>query len=80
MSLGLIACTLALAVRDGADVQGVSFPLALMASTLVGGLVASRRPENPVGWFFLAAACFNLTGFAAEYVAFGLAGVGRWPG
>jgi hypothetical protein len=75
MSLGLIACTLALAVRDGADVQGVSFPLALMASTLVGGLVASRRPENPVGWFFLAAAaCFNLTGFAAEYIALGLAG------
>jgi hypothetical protein len=69
MSLGLIACTLALAVRDGADVQGVSFPLALMASTLVGGL------ENPVGWFFLAAAaCFNLTVFAAEYIALGLAG------
>ena len=74
MSLGLIACTLALAGLDGADVQGVSFPLALTASALVGGLVASRRPENPVGWFFLAAACFNLTGFAAEYVAFGLAG------
>ncbi len=75
LSLGLIACTLALAVVNGVDVQGVSFPLALMASTLVGGLVASRRPENPVGWFFLAAAaCFNLTGFAAEYIALGLAG------
>ncbi|MDQ3318516.1 MAG: hypothetical protein M3522_14445 [Actinomycetota bacterium] len=75
LSLGLIVCTLALAVLDGADVQGVSFPVALTASALVGGLVASRRPENPVGWFFLgAAACFTLTGVAAEYVAFGLAG------
>ena len=75
LSLGLIACTLALAVLDGAGVQGSSFPLALTASALVGGLVASRRPENPVGWFFLAAAaCFVLSGVAAEYVALGLAG------
>ena len=75
LSLGLMACALALAVLDDASAEAVSLPLALTASALVGGLVASRRPENPVGWFFLGgAACFSLTGVATEYVALGLAG------
>ena len=75
LSLGLIVCALALAVLDGTDVRTASFPLALMPSALVGGLIASRRPGNPVGWFFLGtAACFSLTQVAAEYVALGLAG------
>ena len=75
LSLGLIACAIVLAVLDGADAQTVSLLLAPTASALVGGLVASRRPGNAVGWFFLgAAACFASTGVAAEYVALGLAG------
>jgi len=68
LSLALIACSVVLAVLNGADAEEISFPLALTASALVGGLVASRRPENPVGWFFLGGAvCFALTGVAAEY-------------
>ena len=75
LSLGLIVCALALAVLDGTDVRTASFPLALVPSALVGGLITSRRPGNPVGWFFLGtAACFSLTQVAAEYVALGLAG------
>ncbi|HEV2091627.1 MAG TPA: hypothetical protein VGR18_00510, partial [Rubrobacter sp.] len=75
LTLGLIACSLVLSLLAGADVRMISLPLSLTASTLVGGLVASRRPENPVGWFFLAAAaCFALTGVADGYVALGLAG------
>ena len=75
LSLGLMACALALAVLNGADADVVSLPLALTASALVGGLVASRRPENPVGWFFLGGgACFSLTQVATGYVALGLAG------
>jgi len=73
LSLALIACALALAVLNGADVEAVSFPLALTASAMVGGLVASRRPENPVGWFFLGgAACFAFVGFAGGYATYGL--------
>ena len=59
LSLALLACAVVLAVLNGADVDAVSFPLALTASAVVGGLVASRRPENPIGWFFLGGAvCF----------------------
>jgi hypothetical protein len=47
----------------------------LTASVLVGGLVTSRRPANPVGWFFLGSAgCFALTEVAAEYATYGLPG------
>ncbi len=71
--LVLIACALALAFLNGADVDAVSFPLGLTASALVGGLVASRRPENPVGWFFLGGAvCFAFVEFAGGYATYGL--------
>ena len=73
LTLALIACALALAILNGADVAGVSFPLTMTASAVVGGLVASRRPKNPVGWFFLgSAACFALVGVANGYATYGL--------
>jgi hypothetical protein len=73
LTLALIVCALVLAILNGADVQAVSFPLAMTASAVVGGLVASRRPENPVGWFFLGGAvCFAFVGFASGYAAYGL--------
>jgi hypothetical protein len=71
----LIACAVALAVLSRSDIASVSFPLGLLVSAMVGGLVASRRPENPVGWIFLASGgCFALTGVAAEYATHGLPG------
>ena len=73
LAVVLLACALALAGLNGTDVQAISFPLAMTASAVVGGLVASRRPENPVGWFFLGSAvCLALTGIAAEYATYGL--------
>ena len=73
MTLILIACALALAILNGADADTLSFPLAMTASAVVGSLVASRRPKNPVGWFFLGSAvCFALTGVAAGYATYGL--------
>ncbi len=51
------------------------FPLGLTLSAVVGGLVASRRPANPVGWFFLGSGgCFAITLVAAEYATYGLPG------
>ncbi len=71
--LVLIACALALAVLNGTDVYAVSFPLSLTASAVVGGLVASRRPENPIGWFFLGGAvCYAFVAFAGGYATYGL--------
>ncbi len=73
LTLTLTACALVLAVLNGAQADEVSFPLAMTASAVVGGLVASRRPANPVGWFFLgSAACFALVGFASGYATYGL--------
>jgi hypothetical protein len=73
LTLALVACALALAILNGADVGAASFPLAMTASAVVGGLVASRRPKNPVGWFFLGSAtCFALAGVASGYATYGL--------
>ncbi len=75
LTLALIVCAIVLAALNSSDVVAASFPLALTASVLVGGLVAARRPANPVGWFFLGSAgCFALTGVAAEYASYGLPG------
>jgi hypothetical protein len=73
LALALIACAVALDVLNSADVAAVSFPLALTAGAVVGGLVASRRPANPVGWFFLGSAgCLALAEVAAGYATYGL--------
>jgi hypothetical protein len=81
-ALALIACAVVLAVLNGADVDAVSFPLAMTVSAVVGGLVASRRPENLIGWFFLGGAlCFAFVTFASEYAAYGsLNAPGALPG
>jgi hypothetical protein len=77
LALALIVCAVVLAFLNGPDVAAVIFPLALTASAVVGGLVASRRPENPIGWFFLGSAgCLALTEVAAEYATYGLPGAG----
>ncbi len=72
----LIACAVALAALNRSDVAAAAiFPLALTVSAMVGGLVASRRPENPVGWFFLGSAgCLALSEVADEYATYGLPG------
>jgi hypothetical protein len=42
--------------------------LAFLVFAVVGALVASRQPRNAVGWLFLAAPVFAMTGaFAEEY-------------
>jgi hypothetical protein len=75
LTVVLIACAVALAFFNRSDVRAVILPLGLAVSAVVGGLVASRRPANPVGWFFLGSGgCFAITGVATEYATYGLAG------
>jgi hypothetical protein len=40
-----------LALLGTARFVGLNFPILGVSGALVGGLVASRRPGNPVGWF-----------------------------
>jgi hypothetical protein len=73
LAMALIACAVVLAFLNSADAEAVGFPLAMTASALVGGLVASRRPANPVGWLFLgSAALVALQTVATEYATYGL--------
>jgi hypothetical protein len=59
LALALIVCAIVLAFINSSDVAAVIFPLVLTVSAVVGGLTSSRRPENPVGWFFLGSSgCF----------------------
>jgi len=60
-------------VIHGVHRQGVAFLLAVVACALVGAVVASRRPENPIGWFFAAsAACFAVGEATFRYALYGL--------
>jgi signal transduction histidine kinase len=72
----LVVCAMALAVANGtamhnADLIG-GFLQAIVPSiglALVGGLIASRLPRNPMGWILLAGALSNVVpGVAAQYV------------
>ncbi len=90
-ALGLAACLVGLAVlagdagealaaRDDAWGLEAGFVLVLTAFGLVGALVASRVPTNPIGWLFLA--LLVIDGFflsAMSYVERSLA-VAELPG
>jgi hypothetical protein len=48
-----------------------------LAFTIVGALIASRRPENPIGWICLVAGLFwTLIALDDQYTAYGLATTG----
>ncbi|HZG43324.1 MAG TPA: hypothetical protein VEY93_10210, partial [Longimicrobium sp.] len=71
LTLTLIACTAALTLRTSAVREAIRL-LALVASALMGGLVASRQPTNRVGWFLLiSTTCFAVAFLAEEYVVYG---------
>ena len=80
LAWGLCALTLAmngvvvvLAFLNAADLASLSFSIVGVTSVFVGGLVASRRPENPVGWLFLGGASFSsLRSLTAEYALYGI--------
>ena len=48
--------------------SGPGTTLLVLLVTVVGFVVAIRRPRNPIGWLFLScAACFALSGIATTY-------------
>jgi hypothetical protein len=50
-----------------------SYALPFLAFVTVGALVASRRPENPIGWIFCAVGLLNvLYAFARAYAVYTL--------
>jgi hypothetical protein len=73
LCLALTACAAALGLRNGTGVEDLAFLLAVTCSAVVGQVIASHRPANPIGFFFLLSALsFAVTAFSAEYAKYGL--------
>jgi hypothetical protein len=80
LAWGLCALTLALAcgvvwltLLNATDPGSRRFSVVGVTSVFVGGLVASRRPENPIGWLFLSGALLSaLRALTAEYAVYGI--------
>jgi signal transduction histidine kinase len=90
VSVALMAGGLALAYvnrhRVPADLTGWDFSdvfgqVANLAVPVVGFVLASRRPANPIGWLFLAAGlALGLSNFSDAYALHALvAAPGSWP-
>jgi hypothetical protein len=63
-----------------ATVSEMSSFVTFLAFPLVGALVASRRPENPIGWICLAVGfLFLLLGISEYYTIYGVAQPGSVP-
>ena len=73
LTLVLIACAVALAALNRADLWGLSYLAAMLLGAVVGGLVASSRPTNPVGWLIAGGAlCWALQEFTSHYAIYGV--------
>jgi two-component system NarL family sensor kinase len=73
LTLILGACVVFLTVLNGGDFYDANFVIVGVASAVVGGVVASRRPANLVGWLFLAGALVSaIRVLAGEYAVYGI--------
>jgi hypothetical protein len=68
-----IACAVLLAVANSYAFRDLIFLLTETSAVLVGGLIASRQPRNPVGWLIIGhALCFTLGEFGRQYAIYGV--------
>jgi hypothetical protein len=73
LSVTLLACSVVFAVLNHEDPWELTYLIGVFSCALVGGVVASRRPYNPVGWFLLGSAVsFTLQHFTGQYATYGL--------
>ena len=73
LALALMCGAVALTFLNAADFTDLGTPIIGVASVVVGGLVASHRPGNPVGWLFLGGALIQaLRELTAQYAVYGI--------
>ena len=72
--LALMLCGGLLAYLNGMlNVADASFSVVALPSAAVGGVVAAKRPANPVGWLFLGSAlAMAFQAFATHWAVYGL--------
>jgi hypothetical protein len=63
-----------------ADLRVVLFNIPFLTFPLVGALIASRRPHNPIGWICLAVGfSWAFSALSGGYIAYGIARPGSLP-
>jgi hypothetical protein len=69
----LVGAAVLFALNDNAVRNLPYYLVAEATAALVGGLIASRRPRNPVGWIVAGHAfCFSFGEFSRQYAIYGL--------
>jgi hypothetical protein len=73
LTLAMICGVVVLTLFNAAALASLSSSIVMVTSLVVGGLVASRRPENPIGWLSLGGAQFStLRELTTQYAVFGV--------
>jgi hypothetical protein len=73
LTLILVASVVAFEALYRVSLSGLSLLVFVVPSALVGALVASRQPRNPVGWFFVVSAtCWAVNEATGRYAVYGL--------
>jgi hypothetical protein len=73
LTLILVAGTIVMNYLNGGDIYDVNFAIVGVSSAVVGGVVATRRPVNPVGWLFLGGALVSAARtLAGGYAVYGV--------
>ena len=73
LTISLLCCVVTFAFIYQDNLQELIFLVGVLASALVGAVVASRRPRNPIGWFLvLSASSFAITDATLRYAVYGL--------
>jgi hypothetical protein len=73
LTLILVACVVAFEALYRVSLSSLSLLVFVVSSALVGVVVASRQPRNPVGWFFVVSAtCLAVNEVTGRYAVYGL--------
>jgi hypothetical protein len=73
LTLILIASIVVMTLLNGEGPGDANFAIVGVSSAVVGGVVASRRVTNPVGWLFLGGALSaTVRGLAGQYAVYGI--------
>jgi hypothetical protein len=73
LTIALVTFVVVFSVFYRDYLRGLALLLAVVSNALVGAVLASHRPRNPVGWFFVfSAASYALSEATFRYAVYGL--------
>jgi hypothetical protein len=73
LAIVLVAFVVVFAVFYQDNLRDLAFLLGVVSNAIVGAVLTSHRPRNPVGWFFVfSAASFAVTEAMFRYAVYGL--------